>query len=103
MTQFTPEDSVKYYPAPLAGDRVSLNADMLALAELLAKNTHEAWAKERLRQKWRFGPKRDDDKKEHPRLVPFDKLPEPEKKVDRQVARETIKAILALGYRIVKK
>jgi hypothetical protein len=97
------EDSVKYNPTPLASGRVSLNADLLALAELLAKNTHEVWAKERLRQKWRFGPKRDDDKKEHPRLVPYDKLPEAEKKVDRQVARETIKAILALGFRIVKK
>jgi hypothetical protein len=99
--QFSPEGSVKYIPAPLAGRR--LNADLLALAELLAKNTHEIWARERLRQKWRFGPKRDDDKKEHPRLVPFENLPEAEKKVDRQVARETIKAILALGYRIIKQ
>jgi ryanodine receptor 2 len=94
---------MKYVPAPLAGNRVHLNADMLALVELLAQNTHEIWAKERLRQKWRFGPKRDDKKKEHPRLVPYDKLPGAEKNVDRQVAKETIKAILALGYRIVKK
>ena len=99
----TSANSESRFPGPLTGGRVSLNAAMLALAELLAKNTHEVWARERLRQKWRFGPKRDDDKKEHPRLVPYEMLPEAEKKVDRQVARETIKAILALGYRIVKK
>lgn len=94
---------MKYNPTPLGGGRIPLNADLKELAELLARNTHDIWAKERLRQKWKLGPKRDDKKKEHPGLVPFDELTENEKEVDRQVARQTIKAILALGYRIIKK
>jgi hypothetical protein len=51
---------------------------------------------------WRWGPRRDDAKKEHPSLVPYQKLSEEEKRYDRRTAMETIKTILALGYRIVK-
>jgi hypothetical protein len=34
--------------------------------------------------------------------VPYDQLPESEKEYDRKMATGTIKAILALGYRIEK-
>jgi hypothetical protein len=54
----------------------------------------------RLSEGWIWGPKRDDAKKTHPCLVPYAELPESEKEYDRQTALETIKAILALGYRI---
>lgn len=51
---------------------------------------------------WRHGPRRDDAKKEHPSLVPYEKLSESEKEYDRTTAMETIKTILSLGYRIEK-
>ena len=35
-------------------------------------------------------------------LVPYDQLPEDKKEYDRDTAMETIKAILALGYTILK-
>jgi hypothetical protein len=34
--------------------------------------------------------------------VPYQELPESEKEYDRQMAMETLKAIIALGYRIEK-
>jgi RyR domain len=34
--------------------------------------------------------------------VPYEQLPEAEKEYDRKTAMETIKAIIALGYRIDK-
>ena len=43
---------------------------------------------------------RDDAAKKHPDLVPYDDLPESEKHYDRDTAMETLKAIIALGYRI---
>ena len=52
---------------------------------------------------WRYGPERNDAKKEHPCLVPYEQLPESEKEYDRQAAMETLKAILAMGHRIVKE
>ena len=51
---------------------------------------------------WRPGPRRDDAKKEHPSLVPYKDLPEGEKEYDRSTALETLKVLLALGYRVEK-
>jgi hypothetical protein len=72
------------------------------LTEALAKNTHEVWAQERMAQGWRFGPERNDQRKEHPSLIPYEQLPEKEKVYDRNTAMETVRAVLALGYRIAK-
>ena len=39
----------KYISKPLDTSKVKLSADLLELTELLAKNTHDIWAKQRLR------------------------------------------------------
>lgn len=91
---------MEYTPNPIQTGHVSLPADLLELAELLAKNTHDVWAKERLDQGWRYGEARNDETKEHPCLIPYEQLPESEKVFDRNTAMETLKAITALGYEI---
>lgn len=93
---------MSYKPAPISTSHVKLSAEILQLTEALAKNAHEVWAQERVAQGWRFGPARNDSRKEHPSLIPYEQLPESEKVFDRNTAMETLKAILALGYRIVK-
>lgn len=93
---------MNYTPAPIDTSRVILGQDLLALTELLARNAHEVWARQRLADGWRHGPRRDDAAREHPGLVPYDQLPEAEKEYDRHTAMETLKAITALGYRIEK-
>lgn len=91
-----------YEPKPIDTSRVALSRDIEQLTELLAKNAHENWARLRMGEGWRYGTKRDDAKKAHPCLVPYDQLPESEKAYDRKTAMETIKTIQALGYRITK-
>lgn len=91
-----------YQPKPIDTSRVELTQDILELTELLARNAHEIWARQRLADGWRLGPERNDERKEHPCLVPYDQLPESEKVYDRNAAMETLKAILALGYRVVR-
>ena len=91
-----------YRPAPRDTSGVKLPREISELTELLAKNTHENWAKGRMAEGWRYGPRRDDEKKEHPSLVSYEQLSESEKEYDRTTAMETIKTILALGYKIVK-
>jgi hypothetical protein len=91
-----------YKPAPRDTSSVRLPPDLAALTELLARNTHENWARRRMAEGWSFGPERDDRKKTHPSLVPYEDLPESEKEYDRATAMETVKTILALGYRIEK-
>jgi hypothetical protein len=70
------------------------------LKEMLARNAHEVWALQRLAQGWIWGPNRDDARKEHPCLIAYEQLDDSEKEIDRAVALETIKVILALGFSI---
>jgi hypothetical protein len=94
--------SLSYKPEPIDTANVILSKDILELTEMLARNTHEVWARARLEEGWHLGPHRDDAKKEHPCLVTYEELPDSEKEYDRKTAMETIKAIIALGYHIGK-
>ncbi len=90
-----------YRPEPRDTSGIAIPPDLAGLTELLARNTHENWAHERLSQGWRWGPERNDERKEHPCLVAYEDLPEEEREFDRRTALETIRLLLALGYRIV--
>lgn len=92
-----------YVPAPIDTSAVALSGELQTLTELLAKNAHEVWARTRLEQGWSYGEKRDDARKQHPCLVPYEDLPENEKTFDRNTAMETIRLILRLGFQIEKK
>ena len=94
---------IEYLPQPQDTAQVSLPDDIRELTELLAKNTHEVWAKQRLSEGWRYGPRRDDALKEHPCLIPYEQLSEIEKQYDRNTALETLKLLMALGYNVVKQ
>ena len=73
------------------------------IREAIAENAHDVWAVERMTQGWTYGPKRDDDKKETPCMVPYSQLPESEKKFDRDMAESSLKLVKAVGYDIIKK
>jgi len=90
-----------YTPNPLDDTGVQLPQELSKLAEQLAENTHELWARQRIADGWQYGPQRNDDIRRHPCLVPYDQLPESEKEYDRLTVLGTLKAILALGYKIL--
>ena len=92
-----------YIPKPVDTSKIFLNKDLEGLVDYLAKNTHENWAAIRIQQGWRYGPERNDAKKEHPCLVPYERLPESEKDHDCYIAKEMIKTVLLLGYQIKKE
>jgi hypothetical protein len=94
---------MSYLPRPLDTSHVVLNPDIAGLTEALARNAHEIWARQRMNEGWRYGSSRDDQRKEHPCLVPYEQLPESEKEYDRRTAMESIKMIQALGYRISRQ
>jgi len=71
--------------------------------EKISENVHIQWMTGRLAAGWKFGTKRDDEKKEHPSLIPYENLSEEEKEYDRQTALATIKGLMESGYEIVKK
>lgn len=96
-------ESMDYKPKPIDTSKVKLSDELLQLAEQMAKNVHEVWAKMRMDQGWTWGPKRDDDEKKHPCLVPYDQLPEEEKVYDRKTSQETLKFIISEGFEIKKR
>jgi len=89
-----------YTPAPLDASKVSLSAELEELVERLASGIHDAWAAKRLTQGWTYGPKRDDDARKHPGLVPFEELSEEERDYDRNTIRATLRGMLALGWEL---
>ncbi|KMN92356.1 RyR domain-containing protein [Priestia aryabhattai] len=94
---------MSYKPKTINTSKVTLNTEVLKLTELLAENTHNLWAQQRINEGWVYGLKRDDVRKTHPGLIEYKKLPESEKEYDRITAMNTLKAIIALGYKIEKE
>ena len=92
-----------YIPQPVETDHIQLSPELMELRERLAENVHEVWAKARIDEGYTYGPVRDDVRKTHPCLVPYDELPEFEKEYDRRTALGTIKYILSQGYEIASK
>jgi ryanodine receptor 2 len=93
---------MNYKPKPIDTAGITLPPELLELTERLAENAHDLWAAQRIKDGWSHGPRRDDNAKKHPCLVLYADLPDSEKEYDRQAALGTLKAILALGYRITK-
>ena len=93
---------MSYSPKPIDTSRVSLPPEIGELTEQLAENAHDHWAAQRLADGWTYGLARDDPHKKHPCLVAYAELTDSEKQYDRLTAMETLKAIMALGYRIEK-
>jgi hypothetical protein len=92
-----------YTPETIDTSHISLAPDLQELVETLAKNNHDHWAISRIKEGWRHGERRNDDRKLHPDLLPYDQLPDSEKEYDRKTVTEALKAIMALGYEVRKR
>lgn len=90
-----------YIPAPADLSRIELPESLTELTEQIAKNVHEVWAQSRIAQGWQYGERRDDERKTHPGLVPYEQLSEQEKDYDRHTAIDTLRLVIKLGYRIL--
>ena len=91
-----------YIPQPVDTKGVVLPNNLNALAEEIAKNVHEVWSAGRIQEGWTYGEARDDARKHHPCLVPYEDLTETEKEYDRHTSQETLKLIMKLGFKIVR-
>lgn len=94
---------LSYQPKPLDTSSIQLPDEIKELQEKLAENIHETWAMQRMQQGWTYGHERNDQKREHPNLIPYHQLTEEDKDYDRNTVMETLKMIILLGYSIQKK
>ena len=91
-----------YIPKPVDTKNIKLSEDLLCLTEQIAENVHNVWAEKRIADGWTYGKQRNDELKQTPCLVPYSELPESEKMYDKNTALNTLKLVIALGYRIEK-
>ncbi len=89
-----------YKPLLIDTSNIELDKDLLNLVETMAENVHDIWSKTRMEEGWMYGSRRDDERKQHPCLIPYSELPESEKEYDRNTAIRTLKLIKKLGYEI---
>ena len=92
-----------YTPQPVDTSDVMLPEELERLVEQMSKNVHDVWAETRIKQGWTYGEQRDDQKKTHPCLIPYEELPDSEKEYDRNTSISTLKLIMKLGFKIEKK
>lgn len=93
----------EYDPHPIDLADVTLDPEMDELREAIAENAHEVWAAARKSQGWSYGPARNDVLKQTPDMVPYSRLTDEEKQYDRDMAENTIKLLIKLGWKIKKK
>ena len=65
--------------------------------EVIARVNHDRWAAERISQGWRYGEERDEARKLQPNLVPYEHLPEGEKRIDVEGAKAIVAELIRLG------
>lgn len=85
------DDALNFAPDSALGQAVSV----------LGRNSHEVWAAEKRRQGWLFGKKRDDERKRHQALLPWDHLPDSDRSYNEESVRVTLKVIRAMGYHLL--
>jgi hypothetical protein len=73
-----------------------------AQLEELSIREHKRWAAERERQGWTYGTQRDNARKLHPSLVPWEELSEAEKQKDRDTVNNIPRLIGLAGFRVRK-
>jgi len=94
------EDDVAYVPAPVDTSTIQLPTFVENIRDKLAENIHEMWAMGKIEAGWTFGERRDDTMGLHPCLTQFQNLPQAEKRYNVQLALQTLRTIIALGYNI---
>ncbi|XP_028826293.1 ryanodine receptor 2 isoform X5 [Denticeps clupeoides] len=89
-----------FTPMPVDTSQIVLPPHLERIREKLAENIHELWVMNKIDLGWTYGTVRDDNKRQHPCLVEFSKLPEQERSYNLQMSQETLKTLLALGCHV---
>ncbi|CAJ0957143.1 unnamed protein product, partial [Mesorhabditis belari] len=88
-----------FKPQPLDTHEIQLPKELDPLIECLARNTHNVWAREKIKRGWTFGMNEfvDATQKRSPHLVPYENVDNRIKEANKESAAENIRALQLLG------
>lgn len=66
----------------------------------MATMEHDLWCQEKLADGWRLGPERNANKRTHPDLIPWEKLPDSERKKNETFIRKLPSLLARLGFQV---
>ncbi|GFR18427.1 ryanodine receptor [Trichonephila clavata] len=89
-----------YTPEPINTSAVQLTPDLTNVIVKFAEHYHDAWASRKMSNGWVYGDYWNDERKLHPRLKPYSLLNDWEKERYEEPIRESLKALLALGWKL---
>jgi voltage-gated potassium channel Kch len=70
--------------------------------EHLSQIEHDRWWKDKEAAGWRLGPVKDERRREHPDMIPWEEISEPTREKDRQAVRYIPALLAKAGFRIVR-
>ena len=89
---------------PLSDPRAQADLDISELQKLiLSRMEHARWCAERWMAGWTRNPQRDEAKKQHNLLIPWEQLPENERRLDKEMIDNIPKALQEIGYGVAPK
>jgi len=86
-----------YDIAPAGSPRPAIETFDDATLLALSKAEHDRWMSEKLANGWTCAPVRDNARKHHPMLIPFDQLPPEEQQKDTNVVNTIIPLLKSIG------
>lgn len=90
-----------YNPQPVDMTNLTLNREMQTMAERLAENAHDIWAKS-VREQGKIRGSGGTGGIIHPQMVPYDLLTDREKKKNRERSQELLKFLQFEGFKVFK-
>lgn len=89
-----------FIPKVISTQDVELPSSLESLRDSLAENMHELWCMSRIEDGWIFGEEHSEEDRTHPYIAPYSMLPALGKKYKLDLATQTLKTVLGLGYKI---
>lgn len=103
MVSITLRGRRPYTPHPEDLSDISLDEEISALVPALMENAHEVWAKGRQAKGWKYSEEKNDDLKLTPFMLPYLEMKDEDKETDRLTVVNTLKLLIKMGYKIVKR
>lgn len=89
-----------FIPQVIDTQNIELSTSLEPLRDNLAENMHELWCMSRIEDGWIYGDEHSDEDRSHPYIAPYSMLPALGKKYKVDLATQTLKTIIGIGYKI---